>query len=155
MFPSKSCLNKDLRNLQVPTGIIEDSFKLIGMRVKHLHSKQKIAALVMDEIALKELIEYDPSMKTLTGTITIPSGSDATVDDGTFSSDVPGCMANVFMLRMLNRDDKFIVAYDLTDGTFQGEAMADRIKKIIRLAKAEGLTVVSHSQDMGSSNIAT
>ena len=82
MYPSKDCLNKELRNFQVPTGIIHDSFKLIEMRSKKLHAKQKYGALVMDEIALKELIEYDPSMKCLTGTITVPSGSDATIDDG-------------------------------------------------------------------------
>ena len=145
----------ELRSLQVPTGIIQDSFKLLGMRAKKLPAKECKAALVMDEIALKELIEYDPSAKTLSGTITIPSGSDATIDDGTFASDMPGCMANVFMLRMVNSSEKFIVGYDLTDGTFQGEACAERIKTIIRLAKKEGVKVVSHSQDMGSSNIAT
>ena len=155
MFPSISCLNKELRNLQIPAGIIQDSFKLIAMRAKNMPATEKYAALVMDEIAIKELIEYDPSSKTLSGTLTIPSGSDATVDDGTFSSDVAGCMANVFMLRMVNSEDKFIVGYDMTDGTFQGEACAERIKTIVRMAKEAGVTVVSHSQDMGSSNIAT
>ena len=74
---------------------------------------------------------------------------------GTFSSDTPGCMANVFMLRLLSSDEKFIVAYDITDGTFQGESMAEKTKTIIQMAKKAGITVVCHSQDMGSSNIAT
>ena len=73
---------------------------------------------------------------------------------GTFTSSVPATTANVFMLRMLTSDDKFIVGIDLTDGTFQGASMAEKTKVIIRKAKEKGITVVSHSQDMGSSNIA-
>ena len=73
---------------------------------------------------------------------------------GKFTSSVPATTANVFMLRMLTSDDKFIVGIDLTDGTFQGASMAEKTKILIRKAKEKGITVVSHSQDMGSSNIA-
>ena len=82
-YPGKTCLNETLRkNVKVEFGIIEDSFKLVEIKARSLHAKQKFAALVMDEIALKEMIEYDRANKCLVGTITMPSGDDATIDDG-------------------------------------------------------------------------
>ena len=59
------------------------------------------------------------------------------------------------MVGFVNSDEKFIVGYELTDGTFQGACMAEKLKAIIRKCKEAGVTIVSHSQDMGSSNIAT
>ena len=155
VFSNKPTINRHLHKLKVEPGIVEDSFKLMEIKAKSLHAKQKFASLVMDEIAIKELIEYDPSNKCLSGFITVPQGADKTVDDGNFSSDVPACNANVFMLRMISTDDKFIVSWDLTDTSFQGKSMAEKTKEIIRKAKEVGVTVVSHAQDMGSSNIAT
>ena len=82
-YPGKTCLNETLRkNVKVEFGIIEDSFKLLEIKARSLHAKQKFASLVMDEIALKEMIEYDRANKCLVGTITMPSGDDATIDDG-------------------------------------------------------------------------
>ena len=83
MFPSRTCQNQNLKkNMKVPFGIIEDSFKLLELTAKKKHSKQKYITLIMDEIAIKECVEYDPSLKCLTGAITMPLGSDATIDDG-------------------------------------------------------------------------
>ena len=83
MFPSRTCQNQNLKkNMKVPFGIIEDSFKLLELTAKKKHSKQKFITLIMDEIAIKECVEYDPSLKCLTGAITMPLGSDATIDDG-------------------------------------------------------------------------
>ena len=147
-------MNKQLTSFKVEPGIQEDAFKLIEIKAKSMHAKQRFASLVMDEIAIKELIEYDPTNKCLSGFITTPQQSDHTVDDGTFTSNVVASHANVIMLRMINSEDKFIVAWDLTDNTFQAKSMAEKIKTIIRKAKEKGITVVSHGQDMGSSNIA-
>ena len=44
---------------------------------------------------------------------------------------------------------------EITGDSFQGESMANKVKAVIRKAKESGVTVVSFSQDMGSSNIAT
>ena len=63
--------------------------------------------------------------------------------------------ANTFMVGFINSDEKFIVGYELTDGTLQGACMAEKVKEIIRKCKKAGVTIVSHSQDMGSSNIST
>ena len=73
---------------------------------------------------------------------------------GKFTSTVPANSANVYMLRMLTTNDKFIVRMDLTDGTFQAASMAEKTKILIRKAKEKGITVVSFAQDMGSCNIA-
>ena len=72
---------------------------------------------------------------------------------GKFTSTVPANSANVYMLRMLATNDKFIVRMDLTDGTFQAASMAEKTKILIRKAKEKGITVVSFAQDMGSCNI--
>ena len=83
MYPSRTCQNQNLKkNMKVPFGIIEDSFKLLELTAKKKSSKQKYITLIMDEIAIKECVEYDPSLKCLTGAITMPLGSDATIDDG-------------------------------------------------------------------------
>ena len=83
MYPCKTTQNKTLReNMNVPFGIIEDSFKLLEITAKKKHSKQRYISLIMDEMAIKELVEYDPSLKCLTGAITMPLGDDATIDDG-------------------------------------------------------------------------
>ena len=83
MYPGKSCLNNELRkNVKVEYGIIEDSFKLAEIKARSLAANQKYAALVMDEIALKECIDYDQANKCMLGTITVPRADDATIDDG-------------------------------------------------------------------------
>ena len=82
-YPCKSTLNNELRNnVKVNYGIIEDSFKLAEIKARSLAANQKYAALVMDEIAIKECIEYDQANKCMLGTITVPKSEDATIDDG-------------------------------------------------------------------------
>ena len=83
-FPAISTMNDRLREMKVEPGIIEDSFKLIEIKARGLHAKQKYATLIMDEISLTELIEYDPSNKCLSGTITVPQASDKTTDYGMY-----------------------------------------------------------------------
>ena len=74
---------------------------------------------------------------------------------GNFSSSVLGNNANVLLGRFCDSDEKFILDVEITGDSFQGESMANKVKAVIRKAKESGVTVVSFSQDMGSSNIAT
>ena len=74
---------------------------------------------------------------------------------GNFSSTVLGNNANVLLGRFCDSDEKFILDVEITGDSFQGESMANKVKAVIRKAKECGVTVVSFSQDMGSSNIAT
>ena len=74
---------------------------------------------------------------------------------GNFSSSHLGNNANVILGRFCDSDEKFILDVEITGNSFQGQSMADKIKACIRKAKKAGVTVVSYSQDMGSSNIAT
>ena len=64
----------------------DDAFHLLKLKAEHYTEKGRYVVLKFDEIQLKELTEYDPSNRCLSGTITMPLHSDQQDYDGKYKS---------------------------------------------------------------------
>ena len=70
----------------------------------------------------------------------------------TFKSNVLANKAFTWMIAGVTERWKIPIGYDLTTGSFNPTAVANRIKRIIREAKKVGVTISSVAMDMGGPN---
>ena len=82
LFPDPRTLNKHLENYKCGPGPQEDAFHLLKMKESMFSEKGRYVVIKFDEIHLKEAMEYDPTNKCLSGTITMPMHSDPTIYEG-------------------------------------------------------------------------
>ena len=82
LFPDPRTLNKHLENYKCGPGPQEDAFHLLKMKESLFSEKGRYVVIKFDEIHLKEKMEYDPTNKCLSGTITMPLHSDPTRYEG-------------------------------------------------------------------------
>ena len=82
LFPDPRTLNKHLENYKCGPGPQEDAFELLKMKESMFSEKGRYVVIKFDEIHLKEAMEYDPTNKCLSGTITMPMHSDPTIYEG-------------------------------------------------------------------------
>ena len=98
-LPSLAVLNRSVKDIEVKPGISNDAIELAGMKAKDmalkgLSEEEKLSksideilelalasddtegTLVIDEAALKALLEFDPSLKCLSGRISAPRSKD-------------------------------------------------------------------------------
>ena len=104
-LPSLTALNRSVKDIEVKPGISSDAIELAGMKAKQmalkgLSEEEKLsksldeiqelalasndteATLVLDEAVLKALLEFDPSLKCLSGYISAPRSKDPDHDSG-------------------------------------------------------------------------
>ena len=82
LYPDPRTLNKHLENYKCGPGPQEDAFHLLKMKESLFSEKGRYVVIKFDEIHLKEAMEYDPTNKCLSGTITMPMHSDPTIYEG-------------------------------------------------------------------------
>ena len=75
-LPSVRTLNRHLLGLKITTGLIDDSFNLLGFRAKNSRAEENEAVLYIDELSIKPEIKFDTTNKCLSGFITIPLSED-------------------------------------------------------------------------------
>ena len=75
-LPSVRTLNRHLLGLKITTGLIDDSFNLLGFRAKNSRAEENEAILYIDELSIKPEIKFDTTNKCLSGFITIPLSED-------------------------------------------------------------------------------
>ena len=80
-LPSIRTINRRLQALTVKAGHFKDPFTLLGLKVKDMKPEQREAVLILDEMSLQQMIEWDPSNKVLSGYITMPRKEDPVEDD--------------------------------------------------------------------------
>lgn len=75
-LPSVRTLNRHLLALKITTGLIDDSFKLLGFRAKNSTPEENEVVLSIDELSIKPEIKFDTTNKCLSGFINIPRSKD-------------------------------------------------------------------------------
>ena len=161
-FPSITAINEKLRNVQLKPGLNEACYKLLELKTRRMTEDQKEAALVIDQMAIQQKVEWDPSNKKLSGHITIPRNEDQVPDDidtegkpleDNFTSNVLANQSNVYMLCGLQDRWKTPIGWDPSTGSMSSTALANRITRIVREARQKSdVRVSALAMDFGSAN---
>ena len=164
-LPSIDALNERIKIMDTNPGLNMDSLKLLGMKSRKMTDNQKEVCLVVDQMSIQQRIEWDPSKKRMSGYINMPRACDPVPDDidsddkpleDNFSSKVLANQSNVYMLAGIQDRHKTPVCYDLSTGSMNPVAQANRVRRIVRLARqVADIRVSSLSMDFGSCNQAT
>ena len=85
MWPHTRTLNKHLQDYKCGPGTQEDAFELLKMKAPNFSEKGRYCVLKFDEIHIKDIVEYDPTNRCLSGFITMPMHSDKTIYEGNYS----------------------------------------------------------------------
>lgn len=67
VLPSKISLNKWLRNVRSSPGFNEESFSALSERMKFMPERDRVCCLMVDEISLKQNLQYDQYSDVIVG----------------------------------------------------------------------------------------
>ena len=141
-YPSVDSIRKRIQNIHFNTGILNDVHSLMIPKVQNMEECEKECVLVIDEMSVKERIDYNQHSDEMVGRITLPENN----------SNQPANHAVAFMLRGLGSPWKQTVAFHFTGYSTSGAAMRDVVFKIVEKYTEIGLKVRAVSTDMGSNN---
>lgn len=138
-LPSYSTLNRRIQNLNFNFGLLNALFPILKTKIAAMDEEDKNCCLLIDEMEISNLQDFDVSTKSFVGNSTLGSSG----------------VANhymVIMLRGLKSPWKQIVAHELTGHSTTGPDMKKVISETIDAARNIGLKVRASTSDMGPSN---
>ena len=71
-LPSIRTLYERVQGIKFAPGLQHDVVEALREKVWGLKQRDRVVALLLDEIQLREAVEYDPSLCKLTGYVTLP-----------------------------------------------------------------------------------
>ena len=114
-LPSKASLHLWLHRLSVPTGISNDVLNVLQRRVNDLNDRDRVCALLIDEMSLKTNLSYDRRMDIVVGYADMGIEGERTQN-----------LANsalVFMIRGLALNWKQLLGYVLTESACKEDSV--------------------------------
>ena len=139
-LPSLRSLRRKMEVVSMEPGILDETFRLLKLKVEALDEKERECCLTLDEMSIKAGYQYDTSSSCFRGDVTLPGHS------GTATH------ALVFMLAGITTRWKQTVCYHFTGNSTDGSKMRDIVLEIIRKAHEIGVHVSTITSDMGSAN---
>jgi hypothetical protein len=139
-LPSPRTLHRSIQDFKFDSGILDEVFNFLSIKVATLRAEERECCLTVDEMSIKPSVELDNRSGCFLGNVTLPGHS------GTATHSL------VFMLAGITTRWKQTVAYYLTGNSTDGTVFADIVIKIITLCHSIGLNVAAVTSDMGSSN---
>ena len=138
-LPSRSTVHRWISSISFVEGFDQDLFRLLEERVKSLPEKDRVVSIIMDEMALKEGMEYDRGRDMITGVRRAPSGNY-----------VHPASALGIMVTGVRSKWKQVVGYHFAEKAVPAEQIHKiLLDSIARLSKC-GLHVVNWTSDQGS-----
>jgi len=150
-LPAYRTLCQRLENSPFAPGIQSDVLQWLKQKLADYKDYEKVCVLMVDEMQLKQRVEYDKSLHKVVGYVspeTLPS--DAPQQD----KEELASHAMVFMLRGLTSSWKQTVAYLYSGMTFKKEPYWQFMKQVIAAVEECGLIVQAVTSDMGPINVA-
>lgn len=143
-LPAVRTLRRAMQNIQIYPGFHESILAALKEKVGSMSEKQKLCALVFDEMSIKEHLSYNAQTDRIEGFENL----------GTFgSSDHIANHAGVFMIRGIIEKWKQAVGYFLTSGPVSGKTLKDLTLSCVTKLQDIGLHVVLLICDQGSNNM--
>ncbi len=141
-LPAISTLQQRTEHIKFESGILTEVFEMMAQKVKTMDEREVWCALTMDEMSLKESVDYDLKSDSFIGDVTLPHHSGRATK------------AFCFQLGGLTVRWKQVVGYFFTGNSVRGEVVGPINTEIIEKAHGIGLKVASLTNDFGSSNLA-
>lgn len=139
-LPSLRTIRRKLQKISFSSGILEDVFEMLSIKIASFNNFEKECVLVLDEMFLTEGMNYDVASKSFIGNVTLPE------HEGIANHGL------VFMLGGISSRWKQTVAYYFTSDSVKGGTLKPIINSIISKAEDIGLRVNSITSDMGACN---
>jgi hypothetical protein len=127
-------------------GLQTQIFELLELKTKDMLDREKMCVLLLDEVQLREKVEYDNSLKKLVGYVSPEFTTNQSVNE-------LADHALVFMIKGICIPYKQPVVWYLTGKRTNGEQLWQVTKTIIQELFKCGLIVKVITSDMGGSNI--
>ena len=122
-MPSPSTLSVAMHNINIRPGICTHLMQLFNIKVKTMNEHEKLCALLVDEIALKKTLNYDPTNDEIEGLEDYGSlGRTHNFADH----------ALVFMIRGLSFNWKQPIGYFLTKGATKAKLLQNLVFQVIK-----------------------
>lgn len=144
-LPSKRTLQNLLQSIELEPGISQTIMDHLKKKAEQLNEKDKLCALLFDEIALKKRLIYNSRTDKVEGYVDLGETQNR-------SSEVAN-HALVFMIQGLHKKVKQPIAYYFVKGTIPSQSLAVLIKHVIKAITDIGYTVVTTVCDQGPTNI--
>jgi hypothetical protein len=145
-LPSYRSLCDHTESFKMAPGIQDDVLDLLELKAKQLSIEERDCALLLDEVQLEPKVEYDTSLKRMTGYISpefLFEGREPTVAEH----------ALVFMVKGIRKPYKQPIAWFLTGKSTTGTQLWSVTKQVIEQLYARSLCVRAVTSDMGSANV--
>ena len=157
VWPSSRTIRKWIEPINADPGILNDMILIIKDQVELMKKRDRYCNITIDEMAIHGRCDFDIGSECFTGTPTIAPTVSIMEQRRTKDKPVVKLADHVLsvMVAGLSWRYKLIVAYYLTDSSFDGELFAMEVKRIIRKLYEVGLTCKNISLDMGPCNVAT
>lgn len=142
-LPSPKTLNNLLQRILVKPGINEQLFQSLKAHVNEMKDeREKVCALIFDEMELSPSIHYDRKQDKITG-----FHDNGRKRIASFANHV-----NVFMIKGIFRHWKQPIVFTFSNGAIQSSELKLLIVSIIRQCFSAGLNIVTTICDQGSTN---
>lgn len=141
-LPSRKTLTNLLSKIPVNPGIDQTLMKVLKNSVIKLTEKQKLCAILFDEISLDPNLTYDHNSGMITGF----------EDNGIGRTRKFADHSLVFMIRGVVKKYKQPISYSFCKGTTSSHDLSNQLKNVIRAVHETGLRVVASVCDQGATN---
>lgn len=142
VLPSKRTLRRLLAKIDLKPGFNRQYFQCLSEITAKMPIKDRICALLFDEISLSTNLTYNKGSDTIEGF----------EHDGNAPTGKIANTANVFMLKGISRQWKQPIAFTFSNGPTDSTTLKDLIKNLIRECQNMGFNVVATICDQGSNN---
>ena len=156
-LPEKSTIVRHCNTIESDFGTQFDMLKLMKMKVETIATRDRVCAMIFDEMSIGSKREYDPSTGQIIGHPTLPAGPklvESRLKKGIDNSKVLASKVQNVLLVGLVKFWKQIIGYHLCDESFCPKTMALWIREMLKECDSIGLEVMIIVHDMGSCNLA-
>ena len=158
-LPCPSVIQSNMRRVKFKPGNdgCLDILKLIALKTRELPENERFYCLVIDEMATKSKLEWDPTSGEFVGFPTIPPHPNLVqkrVEEGIDQTQILACHVFNAMIVLTSAKMKQIASYQHTDRSWDPEPVDDWLRHLIRdIYEICGLVCDSITMDMGKNNI--
>lgn len=143
-LPAYRTLCNKVQKLDMAPGLDSRLLDMLASKLSVLPESDRDCCLLIDEVQLKEKMEYDKGLKRLVGTV---SDCLSVPEQAKLASH-----SLCFMVRGLRVNWKQVIAWYMTGNSVPGDKQWSLAKEIIEQLYSRGVTVVAVVSDMGPNN---
>lgn len=147
-LPHPSTIIRWYRAIDGEPGLTTETLEVLETKAKSLGDRPLLANLTMDEMAIRQMVEWNPYTKKFDGTVSYQGHKESPNDVSVAKESL------VFIVSSLEEDWKVPVAYFLINGLKASEKK-DIVETVLSALQDVGVIIVGFTFDGTATNIAT